>query len=170
LPSSVAARAPNQVDPGLRPIGTVGINIAQPRPENMTPDGIDLPDNLAAAIVEEAGSQRFETEPFKPWGAYGQLAISSNFCHRPLYFEDVNLERYGRSWGAAQPFVSAGKFFATVPLLPYKMVREPPHVCQADVGPPAGTPAPRQRVVGPLEVDAALVEAAVVVGLILLIP
>src|SRR5262249_5534538 len=33
-------------------------------------------------------------------------------CHKPLYFEDVQLERYGHSWNPVlQPFMSAGHFF-----------------------------------------------------------
>ena len=47
---------------------------------------------------------------------------ASGLCHKPLYFEDVQLERYGHSWNpVVQPFMSAAHFFVSVPLLPYKM-------------------------------------------------
>lgn len=33
---------------------------------------------------------------------------AAGYCHKPLYFEDSNLERYGQSRGwLADPFVSA---------------------------------------------------------------
>ncbi len=36
-----------------------------------------------------------------------------NFYHRPLYFEEANLERYGFSYGRLQPFASAAHFFCS---------------------------------------------------------
>jgi hypothetical protein len=56
-------------------------------------------------------------------------------CHKPLYFEDVQLERYGHSWNPVlQPFMSAGHFFVSVPLLPYKMGLNPPNECMYSLG------------------------------------
>ncbi len=56
-------------------------------------------------------------------------------CHKPLYFEDVQLERYGHSWNpVVQPFMSAGHFFVSVPLLPYKMGLTPPCECMYTLG------------------------------------
>ena len=58
------------------------------------------------------------------------LAMEFCFSHRPLYFEDANLERCGNSQGPhVQPFVSAGHFFGTVPLLPWWIATRPPHEC-----------------------------------------
>jgi hypothetical protein len=49
---------------------------------------------------------------------YGQYLF---LCHDPLYFEDIGLERYGEeTCHLAQPFVSGAKFFAAVPMVPYK--------------------------------------------------
>jgi len=47
--------------------------------------------------------------------------------HKPLYFEQVHLERYGHSWGPyVQPIMSGVHFFGTIPILPYKMgIRTP---------------------------------------------
>ena len=45
------------------------------------------------------------------------------------YFEEVNLERYGYTpfhLGAIQPALSAGRFFATIPALPYLATARPP--------------------------------------------
>ena len=56
-------------------------------------------------------------------------------CHNPIYFEDEQLERYGHSWGPVkQTAVSAVKFFATAPLLPYFMGVYPPNECIYDLG------------------------------------
>lgn len=45
-----------------------------------------------------------------------------DFYHNPLYFEQVNLERYGQgTYTCLQPAASAAHFFATIPVLPYKI-------------------------------------------------
>lgn len=60
---------------------------------------------------------------------------AAGLCHKPLYFEDVQLERYGHSWNPVlQPFVSGAHFFVSVPLLPYKMGLKPPHECVYTLG------------------------------------
>ncbi len=60
---------------------------------------------------------------------------ASGTCHKPLYFEDVHLERYGHSWNPVlQPFMSAAHFFVSVPLLPYKMGLTPPNECMYTLG------------------------------------
>lgn len=44
------------------------------------------------------------------------------FFHHPLYFEQVNLERYGQgTYRCLQPAASAAHFFGTLPILPYKI-------------------------------------------------
>jgi hypothetical protein len=60
---------------------------------------------------------------------------ATGVCHKPLYFEDVQLERYGHSWNpVAQPFMSAAHFFISVPLLPYSMGLNPPCECVYSLG------------------------------------
>lgn len=49
------------------------------------------------------------------------------FCCPPLYFEDPYLERYGDAYCCpAQSVVSGARFYAHIPLLPFKMLVEPP--------------------------------------------
>ena len=56
-----------------------------------------------------------------------------NLCYNPLYFEEVNLERFGaRSPG--QSFISAAHFFSNVVTLPYAMGVQPPHCCYYSAG------------------------------------
>jgi hypothetical protein len=60
---------------------------------------------------------------------------ASALCHKPLYFEEVAVERYGHSRGPVlDPLVSTAHFFITVPLLPYEMGVEPPFECEYTLG------------------------------------
>ncbi len=53
--------------------------------------------------------------------------ISPVFYHKPLYFEQPNLERYGQgTYRCLQPAASSIHFFGTIPLLPYKMLTQNP--------------------------------------------
>ena len=46
---------------------------------------------------------------------------ASALCHKPLYFEEVGLERYGHSMGPVlEPVHSGAHFFLNVAFLPYK--------------------------------------------------
>ena len=44
----------------------------------------------------------------------------TNFYHRPLLFEDANLERYGNHF-RFQNLASTARFLGTIPILPYKI-------------------------------------------------
>lgn len=49
------------------------------------------------------------------------------FHHRPLYFEQPNLERYGNGpCRLVQPVASSAHFLLSVPLMPFKMMYNPP--------------------------------------------
>jgi hypothetical protein len=101
-----------------------------------------------------------------------QLWAATNLYYQPLYFEEVNLERYGyTSCRLLQPLISAARFFATIPALPYKMVLQRPCHPNFVLGndrPGSRAPWYWQRL--PLQARAGLVEAGVVVGLVFLIP
>ena len=51
----------------------------------------------------------------------------AQFCHRPLYFEDACLERWGICHSCLQPAISGIKFFGTALLLSVKMWHSAPH-------------------------------------------
>ena len=60
---------------------------------------------------------------------------ASALCHKPLYFEEVGLERYGHTMGPLlEPVHSGAHFFLNVAFLPYKMGINPPHECQYALG------------------------------------
>jgi len=61
------------------------------------------------------------------WECY--TYISPVFYHKPLYFEQPNLERYGQgTYRCLQPAASSIHFFGTIPLLPYKILTQ--HPCE----------------------------------------
>jgi len=73
--------------------------------------------------------------PQREWLASTLTWKSSGVCHKPLYFEEVQLERYGHTTGPLlQPFVSGAHFFGSVVALPYHAGINPPNECQYPVG------------------------------------
>lgn len=69
------------------------------------------------------------------WSEITYTWKASGLCHKPLYFEDIHLERYGHSWGPiAQPLLSGAHFFGTLPILPYKMGLKTPNECVYTLG------------------------------------
>ena len=108
----------------------------------------------------------------RSWTATTFTWKASGLCHKPLYFEDVQLERYGHSWGPyIQPFISGGHFFLTVPVLPYKMGLNPPGECMYTLGYyRPGSCAPYMLDPIPISIRAALAEAGVWTGMAYLIP
>ncbi len=91
----------------------------------------------------------------------------SSICHYPLYFEDAMLERHGHEkFCRLQPLISGAKFFAAMPLLPYKQVLQGPAEPVYVLGNyRAGSPAPALRQRLPWDRNAAAVEALSIGGL-----
>jgi len=92
--------------------------------------------------------------------------------HRPLYFEEANAERYGYTPAyCLQPLISAGHFFLTIPILPYKMVVDRPRDCVSTLGHyRPGSCGPRRENHLPWHAGAAIVETAAIAAMILMIP
>lgn len=97
---------------------------------------------------------------------------ASGLCHKPLYFEEIELERYGHTFGpVAQPVISGAHFFANIAILPYKMGINPPHECQYALGYyRPGDCAPFMLPPVPLSARGALYEAGAIVGGVALFP
>ena len=108
--------------------------------------------------------RRFATTTFT-WKAAG-------YCHKPLYFEDWALERYGHSHGGlVDPFVSAAHFFVTLPVLPYKMGVELPWECVYPLGYyRPGSCAHWTVPAVPISLRGFAVEAATITGIVFLVP
>ncbi len=100
---------------------------------------------------------------------YGKVAP---YCRPPLYFEDVNLERYGCTCECEclQPLLSAAHFGASFVTLPYRLAADSPCDCIYTLNaypPDECAPVwcrPRALCIG------GAAQAAVVAGLFILIP
>lgn len=130
---------------------------------DITPDGERLPSECPL------GDQHYEPRAWCPttftWKASG-------LCSKPVYFEDVHLERYGHSWGPLfQPALSAAHFFLNVPVLPYAMGVCPPNECVYTLGYyRPGNCAPFLLDPLPLSVRAGLFEAGAWTGAVFALP
>jgi hypothetical protein len=87
---------------------------------NLKIDPVSLP-----AVAADPNDQRLDTLPDGSKAAWQGDVYSWSapaFYHNPLYFEQVNLERYGQgTYSCLQPAASGAMFFATIPVLPYKI-------------------------------------------------
>jgi hypothetical protein len=147
-----------------KPLGELTINIRMP-------DG-ELPRNYAAACWEEIDTEAGPLAASRYWPMFNYHWNATCFCHRPLYFEEVNLERYGYGCHPClQPAASAAHFFATVPALPYCMSVDCPGECVYTLGHyrPGSCP-PWRPHYPPCDAVAGAAEAGVLTGLIFLIP
>ncbi len=145
------------------PLSSLASNISLP--------GGSLPENFAgecAATQPPTIDRRIQ----EGWAMTDRHWAATGLRHRPLYFEEINAERYGYSASyLLQPVISATRFFLTIPALPYKMAVDRPHDCQYTLGHyRPGSCVPRRRNRLPLKVTGAIAQVGVVAGLILLIP
>jgi hypothetical protein len=106
------------------------------------------------------------------WDQITYMWKASCLCHKPLYFEDEALERYGHSWGpVCDPLVEGAHFFCTIPALPYCMGVTPPCECMYALGHyRPGNCAPYMINPVPLSCRGAAMEAGAVAGAIWFIP
>lgn len=106
------------------------------------------------------------------WALTAYFWHAPNTYSHPLYFEDVMLERHGHQrFPALQPLISGGRFFATIPMLPYLMTINP--ACDYDYHlghfrPGSCAPGLMQR--PPYVRRAAVVQAAATAGAFIAIP
>ena len=130
-----------------------------------------------AYIAENWGLPKeclIEQVAYKPrkWTPSTMTWKASNLCHNPLYFEDVNLERYGHTHGPLlEPVVQSAHFFANIAILPYKMGVHCPRECQYALGYyRPGNCAPWIKPPVPISARGAISQAAAMTGMFWLIP
>lgn len=130
---------------------------------NISPEAGDFPQECSL------GDEIFQP---RNWAMTTYTWKASGLCHKPLYFEQVGLERYGHTAGPVlEPFIAGAHFFGTFPILPYKMGMDPPWECVYDLGYyRPGSCAPRLIYMPGLSLRGALVEAGVWTGMVFLIP
>jgi hypothetical protein len=69
------------------------------------------------------------------WALTTYMWKASALCHKPLYFEQPHVERYGHAHHPLlEPILEGAHFFASVPLLPYKMGLQTPNECVYALG------------------------------------
>lgn len=121
---------------------------------------------LTPAVKHDIGTGRH-------WGTLAYLWEAPSYYRSPLYFEEVQLERYGNEVPFVQPVLSAGHFAGTVATLPYQMWIEGngPIACQYDLEqdrPGDCVPYSWQRL--PWSTTGALAQTGTVLGLVFVIP
>ena len=155
--------------PPQRPIGQVNIDL-RPKPKS---GNNAVPENLAeetmgqSPVIQASTSDEMSGEMVfaKP------LNHDDLFAYHPLYFEEANLERYGRTCGPLQPALSGLRFFATIPSLPYAMTVCKPYKTYTNRWPyEAGWGAPKVKELRPLEAKPSLVQAGAITGLLFVLP
>ncbi len=152
-----------QIGLGWKPIGAVTASIAAPAGE--------LPVNQAAPVFAQAGVVAAPVNASHNWPTFTYAWEASAVPHNPLWFEDVNLERYGYTHGILQPWISGGRFFINVVFLPYHIVAEPPGTLEYPLGYyRPGDAAPPVRQIKPVKPLAAVAEAAFIIGMIIILP
>ena len=176
-PASVlpGPRAPSGNDPcaaaRFRPMSELGIGIAQPTGQSPTDFATPCWDQINAG----------PSAMFRCWPVLCYQWDATNLCYRPLYFEDINAERYGYicndCWCCCGPqdclqsACSAAHFFGTVPALPYVLSAQPPRECVYTLGHyRPGSCAPWRCNYWPWDPCAALVTAGVYTGFVYAIP
>lgn len=85
-----------------------------------TPEGLDSGEQVFRQ-QSSSGVNLVACAPKEVWW------VPSEISHKPLYFDDTPLERYGQSHGHWQPLHSAARFYATFPAIPVKLFTQPPH-------------------------------------------
>ncbi len=154
--------------PSQRPIGQVSIDL-RPKPKNgstVVPENL-VDESMPTSSVYASTADEMQAKMLFP--------VTRNhdelFAYQPLYFEEVNLERYGRTCGHLQPAVSTLRFFGTIPLLPYAMTAHHPSCTLTRRWPyAAGWGAPKVRELEPLQLKPSLVQAGAITGLAFLLP
>ena len=113
-----------------------------------------------------------DTYDLRKWEPTTFTWKASSLTQKPLYFEDVQLERYGHTMGPwLQPARSGAHFFLNIAVLPYRMGIHPWNESQYSLGYyRPGSQAPRQLPAFPLNVKAGLWQAGAMIGGVYLIP
>lgn len=103
-------------DPPSRPREDAASTAELPRPENQACQYLD------------SYSPAYYATPVR-YGSHRPSRDTHVFCHRPLYFEDANLERCGQSNGCLTTATSVVHFATLIAFSPYSMLAEHPADC-----------------------------------------
>lgn len=117
------------VGPAFKPLAGIDLDIRPP--------GSLFPTDNAVPYFQRAGGDPGvggQGIGGRGWPVREFTWAAPDFCHRPLYFEEVYLERYGHSFGVVQPAVSSAQFFGRSLALPCLVVVRRPWECVYPLG------------------------------------
>lgn len=163
--ASARAQAPAAADrqqalPPHDDVAVIARVMARPQPEMRPASQLDV----GEAVGHGPGTTR-------PWGTSVSAWEAPAFCHRPLYFEDENLERHGRSLGLLQPAASTVHFAGRTLAWPYLAGAYPPHECIYTLGRERpGSCAAYRLYRPPVSIRGAIYEGAAIAGLSFIVP
>ena len=130
---------------------------ARQRRKNEGKSEIDFPEEENIRIKASLEKRKFDQMK--------ATVVASYVVHQPLYFQQINNERYGWELGIFQPLVSTAQFYGDVLLFPYKFAAMPPWHCDANVGYALpGDPEPLRFLTTPFSWRGVIGEAGVAVG------
>lgn len=145
------------------------------KPQQQIFSRLDIAPTAITTDAQAASEQRLEYLPDGSSAAWQNdiyCWTAPGFFHNPLYFEQVNLERYGQgTFRSLQPASSAAHFFATIPILPYKIGGQ--HWCEQNYTLGHYRPGnrnPYQHHYHPFTWRGATYQAAATTGLIFVVP
>ena len=95
---------------------------------------ITIQTNVDGIAPTDRARQLTDREPMISIAAFGAGPIlpqrcTAGFVHRPLYFEQRNLERCGNGFGFWQNAISGSQFLFRTALLPYQLGQQPCSCC-----------------------------------------
>jgi hypothetical protein len=128
-PSASAKKKPVTEDPqGFRAINRTSLSIV---PKLIDPNGDRrlLPERRAYRKLSQVPVVKHTVGYSRDWTPLSYSWEAPQLKYNPLYFEDVQLERYGNEVCILQPFLSGARFYATLPTLPYQMMSEGNSLC-----------------------------------------
>jgi len=130
---------------------------------------LELPEQVEPRVSDNSIPGSEGPGPARHWSLANYQWQATGQCYRPLYFEEISAERHGLGFGCLQPVISAGHFFGTVPLLPYKMAVDSPHKPLSALGHfRPGTCAPWYHHPSPVRLDATLIQGGLITALVFL--
>ena len=160
-------------DPGgFRAIGTESLTVRPPA-VNSEGESQRIPEAKTRSRLALTRTTVHSRGIGRGWSASSYSWAAPALYHSPLYYEEVELERYGNEICFAQPFVSGARFYLTPFTLPYQMGIEDYGLmsCQYDLGHERpGACVPYSIHALPFSWTGAVAEAGFATGLAFLIP
>jgi hypothetical protein len=118
---------------GVSTISSIRLNGLSTSPPSLPRDEVELavelprPENRACQYLDAYSPSYYATP--QRYGAHHPNRDTYAFWHRPLYFQDANLENCGQTSGCLTSAASSVHFAALIAFSPYLMATECPADC-----------------------------------------